>query len=177
MNPLLITAGVKAVEKINFKKTALYVGVALAVIALFFYIRKKVKEYKAEKKDEDYIKTVEGDIVSSGLSYSESEYLAMADSLEQHFGDTGLSAGFLGVNQKGVYEVMRRMKSNSDINKLQVVFGVRKFKDLSLLSPMLASLAKEKDYTLVEAVTQLLTSGERKKVNEILAENGLTYQF
>lgn len=177
MNTSILTSALNIAEKIDIRKIAVYVAVALAIVVLFFYGRKKVKEYKAEKKDEDYIKTVEGDIVASGLSYSESEYLAMADSLEQHFGDTGLSAGFLGVNQKGVYDVMRRMKTSSDVQKLEVAFGVRRFKDLSITSPAFAFLAKEKDYTLNEAMTQLLTNGERREVNEILQESGITRQF
>lgn len=167
----------KIVEKTDVKKTAMYVGAALLLVLLYFVVRKKIKEYKEDKKDEKYLNLIEETIVTSDLSYSEAEYHTMANALEEYFGDTGLSGGMLGVNQKGVYDVMKRLKNNSDLEKLSVVFGVRKFKDISFWSPMFAFAAKEKNYNLASAMAQLLTNGERHKVNDILKENGITIQY
>lgn len=171
------TKTLELISKIDIKKTAMYVGGALLLIILFLVVRKMIKKSKAEKRDEDYLNLVNESIVVSDLTYNEVEYQTMANSLEQHFNDTGLSGGWFGVNQKGVYEVMKQMKSNADVQKLIDVYGKRPAKDISIAGPMFAGLVKEKDYMLPEAMSQLLTNGERKKVNEILTENGVTFQF
>lgn len=165
------------IKDVNIRKAAMYVGGALILIILFLYVRKKVREAKEENRTDDYLKLVEDNIVSSDLNYSQADYQTMANTLYQHFSDTGLSAGFLGVNQKGVYDVMSRLKSDSDYNQLAVAFGSRKLKDLSIAGTTLAFLVREKPYTLTDAMTQLLTNGERKKVNKILKGNGLTIEF
>lgn len=177
MDAKLIQSALSVAGQLNLKKIVMYAGGAMLLVIMALVVKKKIKEYKAEKKDDDYLKLVADSVVASDASYSEAEYYSMADALEQHFSDTGLSAGFLGVNQKGVYDVMRRMKSNTDIGKLEVAFGVRNFKDYSIVSPALGFLVKEKAYKLNEALTQLLTNGERREVNEILKENGVTYQY
>ena len=164
-------------KNVNVKKTAIYVGGALLLVIMALYVRKKIREAKAEKKTENYLKLVQQGVTVSDLSYSEADYLSMADALYQHFSDTGLSAGFLGVNQKGVYGIMEMMHSDSDISQLEVAFGERKLKDLSLWGPAFSFLAKAKPYTLNEAMVQLLTNGERKKVNEILEKNGLKKRY
>lgn len=177
MNPVILASGMKALEKIDFKKTAMYVGGALLLIIMVLVVRKMIKKAKEDKKDEDYLQLVEDSIVVTDLSYSEIDYQSMAKALEQHFADTGLSGGWQGVNQKGIYEVMERMKTNADIEKLIAVYGKRPAKDISFAGPLFAGLVKEKEYTLNAAMSSLLTNGERKKVNEILKENGLTYKF
>lgn len=174
MNPMLVA---KVIEKVDVKKTAMYIGGALLLVILFLYVRKKIREAKEDRRDDEYLQLVQNSVTATDLNYSDAEYLAMADALEQYFGDTGLSAGLLGVNQKGVYSVMEKMKSNSDLSRLEVVFAKRNLKDLSIASPMFSALVKAKPYTLNEAMTQLLTTGELKKVNKILAKNGLTKTY
>lgn len=174
MNPLMMT---QLAKNVNVKKIMMYAGGALALVIMALYVRKKIREAKEEKRTENYLNLVQQGVTVTDLNYGEVDYLSMAESLYQHFSDTGLSAGILGVNQKGVYSVMEMMKSDSDLSQLEVAFGERYLKDLSLWSPAMSFLAKEKPYTLHEAMVQLLTNGERKKVNKILEKNGLTKRY
>ena len=170
MNPLLVTAGIKALEKIDVKKIVMYVGIALCLIALYLYVRKKVKEYKADKIDESIMKQYEESIVGDALSYSLSEYTTMADSIYQNIHSPVLSinGGFLGVNQKGIYDTMKRLNNDSDYNQLVSAYGVREYK-----KPGRIYLKKPTD-RLPGTLVAVLTRGEVKKINNILAENGLT---
>lgn len=164
-------------KKVDVKKAAFYIGVFLLLVILALAVRRMIRKVKAESKDDDYLDLVSENIVTANLSYSEVDYATMADALEQHFSDTGVSGGMFGVNQKGIYEIMGRMKTNDDVHKLIEVFGTRDFKDVSMTGAMFSFLVKERTCTLPEAITYMLTNGERRKVNDILEKNGLTYKF
>lgn len=175
------TKAIEFISKIDIRKTAMYVGGVLLLIVLFLVARRMIRKAKAERRaeerDEDYLNLVEKNVVVSDLTYADVEYHTMANSLEQYFNDTGLSGGWYGVNQKGIYDIMEKMKSNADIQRLIEVYGKRPAKDISFAGPLFAGMVKEKDYTLPEAMAILLTNGERRKVNKILEENGLTFYF
>lgn len=171
------TKSLELISKIDVKKTAMYVGGVMLLIVLFLVARRMIRKAKAEKRDEDYLNLVEENIDVPNLTYTDVEYHTLANSLEQHFNDTGLSGGWYGVNQRGVYDIMEKMKSDADIHKLIDVYGVRPAKDISFAGPLFAGLVKEKDYKLPDAMTALLTNGERRNVNDILEKNGLTFSF
>lgn len=173
MNPKYL----EILNKVDVKKTAMYVGGALLLIALFLVVRKMIRKAKNDRRDDDYLDLVNKGVDTAALSYTEVEYQTMATSLECHFADTGLSGGWHGVNRQGVYDVMKQMRTNADVQKLIDVYGKRPAKDISMAGPLFSGLVKEKEYMLPEAMAQLLTNGERKKVNAILEENGVTFQF
>lgn len=165
-----------ALRKIDLQKTSLYVGGALLLVILLLVVRKMIRKAKAERKDEELQELVEKAVVDSELSYPEAQYVTMADSLESYLAARGFDGGLLGADQAGVYDIMGMMYSDADIYKLINVFGTRQLKDKSLIL-IVDWLKPKQDYNLPGAIAAMLTKGERRKVNEILRENGLTYQF
>jgi len=161
------TKSLELISKIDIKKTAMYVGGALLLIALFLVVRKMIKKYQAEKKDEEYQKTIASSVNTSDLTYNEADYMTMAETLLSYLSDT--RAGWAGVDEDGIFDVMGRMKTDSDIYKLINAFGKQEIRK--------RWQTKTEEYTLPGAIAYFLDQGERDEVNEILAENGLTYRF
>ncbi|MBQ3594923.1 MAG: hypothetical protein II981_05900 [Bacteroidales bacterium] len=91
----------------------------------------------------------------------------MAETLLSYLSDT--RAGWAGVDEDGIFDVMGRMKTDSDIYKLINAFGKQEIRK--------RWQTKTEEYTLPGAIAYFLDQGERDEVNEILAENGLTYRF
>lgn len=170
MNPIIATAGIKAFEKIDFNKLFAVIGGILLIIIAVIVIKKYRKKYKTESQQNAYINSVIGDIMPSNLSYSSSWYdakaVTLANALDASFGNNG---GFLGCDQKTVYEVMKEMKTKDDVKKLEMAFGTRELNA--------SWLKKKKPMLLREAIQNLMTTKEHKKVNEILAENGIDYSL
>lgn len=161
------TKSLELISKIDIKKTAMYVGGALLLIALFLVVRKMIKKYQAEKKDEEYQKMIASSVNTSDLTYNEADYMTMAETLLSYLSDT--RAGWAGVDEDGIFDVMGRMKTDSDIYKLINAFGKQEIRK--------RWQTKTEEYTLPGAIAYFLDQGERDEVNEILAENGLTYRF
>lgn len=161
------TKSLELISKIDIKKTAMYVGGALLLITLFLVVRKMIKKYQAEKKDEEYQKMIASSVNTSDLTYNEADYMTMAETLLSYLSDT--RAGWAGVDEDGIFDVMGRMKTDSDIYKLINAFGKQEIRK--------RWQTKTEEYTLPGAIAYFLDQGERDEVNEILAENGLTYRF
>lgn len=161
------TKSLELISKIDIKKTAMYVGGALLLIALFLVVRKMIKKYQAEKMDEEYQKMIASSVNTSDLTYNEADYMTMAETLLSYLSDT--RAGWAGVDEDGIFDVMGRMKTDSDIYKLINAFGKQEIRK--------RWQTKTEEYTLPGAIAYFLDQGERDEVNEILAENGLTYRF
>lgn len=156
-------------KNINPKKAAYISAGVLLLIILALVVRKMIRKAKAEKRDEELQEIIEDSIIVPDLTYTEAQYVIMADNLKSYLGDKGLSGGFIGVNQAGVYDVMKMMKKDSDILKLINVFGKHSFRKMFTIGT--------EEYTLPGAITALMTRGEVKKINKIFEDNGLTYRF
>lgn len=162
MNELL-----KLANKVDIKKTAITIGAILLLVIIYLVIRKMIRKAKAEKQDEKLINVINDSVVTSNLTYTEAEYAIMAESLRTYFTDQ--NSGLLGIDQKGIYDVMGRMKTNDDVAIMIEKFGTIEYRKNF-------TFGKE-TYNLVEAMSKLLTAGERRQVNNILKENGVTFQF
>lgn len=172
MNPLLLT---EVLKNVNVKKTAMYVGGALLLIIMALYVRKKVNDAREERaeaqKIKEYNESIETAIAEGNLSYPVADYKIMADQVFMYLIEANpLNGGLLGVNQKGIYSIMEKMKTNADVYKLIEAFGVRE------LRPPYKLWGKQ-PHTLPTAFAEILFKGEREKVNEILTEKGLTVTF
>lgn len=155
----------KALESLGKigRKTYILIGVAIVVIvAAALVIRRK-------RKSEKNLKVIEEEVVQGNLSYAASQYSVFADGIESNLSDKGISAGLFGVNQKGVYEVFRKMKTDDDVKQLIVAFGTREFRK--------AYTFGKHDCTLPQALSLLMTTGEIREINKILKENNINYQF
>lgn len=160
-------------NKIDVKKTALYVGGVLLLIIMILYVRKKIREAKAERESEKVIEQYEKASDPASRTYSDVEYKTMAESIYTYIyaGVLSINGGLTGVNQDGIYDVMGRMKTDDDLNMLISAYGLREYK-----KPGYIYFKKPCNY-LPGTLVDVMTRGELKKVNEILAENGLTLRI
>lgn len=167
MNPLVF----KAVEKINWNKVMTVAAGLIVLIAVAIIIKKHRKKSKTEAANEAYLKILTGNINISNLSYDypswyESKAISLASALDASFGNNG---GLLGCDQKSVYEIMEQLKTSDDAEQLELSFGTRELNA--------SWLKKKKAMTLPQAIQELMTTKEHKKVNEILKEKGIEYSF
>ena len=168
MNPLVAVAGTKALEKIDFNKVLAAIGGLLLVIVIVITIKKYQKKYKSESQQSSYLDSVSRDIDVSNLRYGKSWYdgkaVTLANALDASFGNNG---GIFGCDQKTVYEVIKELKTIDDVKMLEEAFGTRELNA--------SWLKKKKPMLLREAIQNLMTTSEHKKVNKILQENGIDY--
>lgn len=167
MNALI---GMKVLDKIDFNKIFAAIGGLILIIAVVVVIKKYQKKHKTEGQQNAYLDSVSGDIRTSNLSYGNSWYdakaVTLANALDASFGNNG---GLLGCDQQTVYEVMKEMKTKDDVIKLEKSFGTRELNA--------SWLKKKKPMLLREAIQNLMTTSEHKKVNKILKENGIDYSL
>lgn len=148
-------------------KTAFTVGGLMALAIVAIYIRKKISEAKAERENDEYLKQIDASIDSTSLHFSEVEYRTMADSLFSYLSDT--RAGYAGVDEDGVYDVMERLRSDDDVLKLINVFGSKEIRK--------RWQTKSHIYTLPGAIAALMSQKERDRINERLENNGIKFRF
>ena len=160
----------KALEKIDFNKVLAAIGGLLLVIVIVITIKKYQKKYKSESQQSSYLDSVSRDIDVSNLRYGKSWYdgkaVTLANALDASFGNNG---GLLGCDQKTVYEVIKELKTIDDVKMLEEAFGTRELNA--------SWLKKKKPMLLREAIQNLMTTSEHKKVNKILQENGIDYSL
>lgn len=167
MNPLVF----KAVEKINWNKLIAAVAGLVVLIVIIIIIRKLKKKSAAEAANDAYLKLLTGNIATNNLSYDypawyEARAISLASALDASFGNNG---GLAGCDQKSVYEIMEQLRTKDDAMQLELSFGTRELNS--------SWLKKKKAMTLLQAIQELMTTREHKKVNEILKENGIEYSF
>lgn len=172
MNPVYI----EMLKKVDVKKTAMYVGGALLLIIMILYVRKKIREAKAERAEEvkrkEYQESLETAISTGGeLSFPEADYKIMADQIFTYLIETGVgNGGLFGVNQKGIYGIMEKMNTDADVYKLIEAFG-----DRELRAPY--KLWGKKMHNLPSALSEILFKGEVSEINAILASKGIKFRL
>lgn len=170
MNPLVVGASVKALNKIDFNKIITAVGGLLLIIAVVVIIKRYQNKYKSESQQNTYLDSISREADASDLSYSQSWYegkaVTLANALDASFGNNG---GWMGCDQKTVYEIMKEMKTRGDVVQLEKSFGTRELNA--------SWLKRKKPMLLREAVQNLMTTKEHKNVNKILKDNGIDYSL
>lgn len=167
MNPLLTTA---VLNKIDFNKILAIAGSVLLIVVIVVVLKRNIKKNKKEIDDEAYLNQVAISIDRSNLSYDaawyESKAIGLAADLDASF---GINGGLFGCNQKGVYDTMELLNTQDDLKELERAFGTRELNA--------SWLKKKKAMTLVEAVKNLMTAGEIRKVNKILDKKKIVSPF
>ena len=165
---------IKLAGKVDITKTAMYVGGTLLLIILILYVRKKIKDVKAEKESEKIIEQYENMSAPEKRSYSDVEYKTMADNIYTHIHASvmSLNGGLTGVNQKGIYDVMSMMKTDDDLNMLISAYGTREYR-----KPGYFYIGGKPKAMLPATLSDVMTRGEIKEINERLEENGITFRL
>lgn len=130
--------------------TIAVVAVVVIVAVVVFYLNySKIKDWIREKKLE---KEIAADIDTSNISISTSMMRQYADRLY-----TAMKG--LGTDEDTIYDVFSNFHSSDEVLQLIKVYGTRG------------------NMTLPQWIVDELTTKERKKLNTLLTNNGVTYQF
>lgn len=170
MNPVLIGASTEALKKININKIVATLGILLMVLISVVVIKRYKKKNSKEVSDKAFLAQVESSLSISNLSHDitwyEAQAISLATALDAPLGGNG---GWLGCDQQSVYDIIKQLKTKDDVLQMELSFGTRELNA--------SWIKKKKSMTLREAISQLMTTGEKKKVNKILADNGIDYSF
>ena len=131
------------------------IAIAVAVLVLAYLL------YRRFRKTNEREDTLDDDIKPSSLTHTESYYYVLADKIQT------ASEG-VGTDEELIYSVMQQMKTNSDVLQLIKAFGKRWFQN---------GFGFYYNATLTEVINHELDTKELQRVNEILAENGITMRF
>lgn len=138
----------------------------IAVLALgagAYGLYRILKPPPPEKKTQSQVNTEVQKEEQAGAqpTYSNSVYMAMADSLQAAMFDAGTDEG-------RIFGVIEKMKSKIDILKLISAFGIRTYRVFGW---------SQGEYNLGQWFTEELSASELSTVNGILATNKIPYQF
>lgn len=171
MNPIVLVSGMKALEKVNWKKATITLAAVVAIVLIARYIKK----WKAGQADKELLEQRmnynDETLDASRLYFDPTWYVNSAELLHGHLTAEFLSGGggWGGCNQQGVYDIMGNLKSDDDFKELSRCYGIRKVRSSRLSS------WQEKD--LVGSMSVCMTSGEIEKVREILRKNNIIVNF
>ena len=135
-------------------RNVIYIGLLVTFLVIFTIVMiQKNKKSKADEISKQIIKNYEDEIVPEKLSYSESEFESMASKI-----DTAI--GTWSDDENAIYEVFMKMKTNSDVLKLQETFGVR-----------------SSGHDLFTAIVRNLNAEEIAKINGYLSQRNISIKI
>ncbi|MDR3047608.1 MAG: hypothetical protein LBU51_08380 [Bacteroidales bacterium] len=138
----------------NPKRAIAIVIILIVVVVIYFVFRTKIKTWIEEIKNSmDANRALEEEVSATGekMSFSESQYRNYAQRLYN-------AMNGIGSNNDAIYSVFNEMRNTADVLKLVSVFGTRDGQQLSewLYSEWFLSITK---------------------INKILTDKGIAYQF
>jgi len=165
MLPELLT--LKKGQKATPLQNVIAVGAgAIGVFFLYKIVRKELQDaFKKAKDRRQWDKEKEPD---KNNSYKPSQYIALADKIEDAFN----MQYFNGTDEEAIYWVMRQLKNNNDWIELNKAYGDRTYYD-----PTSFTYVFGKPINMVKGLQLELDTNEKKKVNTILAQRGITYRI
>ena len=132
-------------------RNVVYIGLIVTfLVILTIVIVAKNKKAKTNEANQQKIAEYEKEVIPEKLSYSDSEFENMASIID----------GAIGTwtdDEDAIYQVFMKMKTNSDVLKLQEVFGVR-----------------SSSHDLFTAIHRNLNSTEIQKINSFLAQRNIS---
>ena len=132
-------------------RNVIYIGLIITFLIIFTIVMINVsKKNKQKKENQDKIAGYEEEIIPDKVSYSDSEFENMAAIIDG-------AIGFWTDDEPAIYNVFLKMKTNSDLLKLQEVFGVR-----------------SSGHDLFTAINRNLSSAEIQKINSFLATKNIS---
>ena len=149
-------------------RKALIVGGVVVIAYLFSkrigrFFNKNIKDIQ---ENLDYNKELD----KSKESYPKTQYKNFADGIEKAFNPYGFG---YGTDEKTIYDVMRKLKTNNDWLLLNKAFGVREYIDYSF-NPFGTTY----NYNMVEMINYEDEGAEmRNKINAILKSKNLKYRM
>jgi|GEM_PF-2108095 len=147
----------------NLSRTESMIAWGVIAVLLFVFYR-WAKAKSAKLKLDSSIDEALNEGIASGevLSYDEMQFIGWANSLESAMAGSG-------TDESSIYNVMRKMQHTTDLLYLIKKFGHRDKKNLFG--------HKKGTWDLSQWLTDELDSEELDKVNKILIDKSIRYQF
>jgi hypothetical protein len=157
----------------NSGRGVIKMGFIIAILIFIFVIFRKLgknlldlidslfgkkQQVVDEKKEKEREQAIKDSIDWSNISYSKSQYNAFCETIW-----TGLYGNPLTEDERVVWSVFKKMKTNDDVKCLKLYYGRRKAG--TLLFP--------KQSTLSESLAEVFTANELNTCNYLLKRNGL----
>ena len=136
----------------SMKLAGKWLLIILFVVVVFFIIYFGVKKVKKDNEEKSYQNELDKQINPSKLTHTELEFKSMAEMLY-----TAMKGP--GTDEKAIYSVFEKLKTEDDYLKLCSAFGIRDNEKLG------------------QWITGDMNAGERKKLNNILSGNGISAKF
>lgn len=151
-----MAAPVLAAKALSNPKTVKTIVIIVIVIIVLFIAYTQYKKWQKTKKSKEFTSQADKEIVAETQTFSESDYKAMADKLEQ-------AMKGLGTDNDAVLQVLASLKTKSDWLSLVSAFGIRE----SGVWPGNFS------GNLIEWLSDELGGGARQRVNFVLQKFGV----
>lgn len=148
-------------------KTVIAIGIGTAIaLGTYKLIGKELKEAIKKKKNKQlFDQEIDKTVIAS---YKPSQYITWADKLEDSFNSNWLDQ----TDEEAIYNIMRKLKNNTDWLELMKAYGMRVYYD-----PFNLSYITGKEINLIKALQNELDTKEKNKVNAILKSKGITYRI
>jgi peroxiredoxin family protein len=134
-------------------------GAAIGATVLVFFGWKAYKAIQTRASQNKELKDYSKEINKNNISFSQSEFVTMADRIDQALNSTWDD------DEQTVYDILSRLKSKDDWNLLIKTFGVRK---------RWAAIGRIEG-TLIDWFQDAFSSSELTKVKTILSKIGVTF--
>lgn len=132
----------------NITIGSIILTIIVVLIFVFIGINRKNKRIASNREK---IQKYEDEIIDDNVSFSDSEFLNLANKIDNAMGNW-----FQDDNEQAVYSVFMQMKTNSDVLKLQSVFGTRHGK------------------LLFDYIRDHFNNEEIQKINDILTQRNIS---
>lgn len=132
----------------NITIGSIILTIIVVLIFVFIGINRKNKRIASNREK---IQKYEDEIIDDNVSFSDSEFLNLANKIDNAMGNW-----FEDDNEQAVYSVFMQMKTNSDVLKLQSVFGTRHGK------------------LLFDYIRDHFNNEEIQKINDILTQRNIS---
>ncbi len=126
--------------------------IATVIIIIIVVVIKKQKAAKIAAANKAKIVNYEAEIAPEKLSFSDSEFENMAAAIDE-------AIGTWTDDEATIYNVFMKLKTNSDLLKLQAIFGVR-----------------SSGHDLFTAIHRNLNNDEIQKINTYLSQHNISIQ-
>lgn len=139
-----------------------YVKLGIAILVIIILILAYFKIKKLFGRSNRITREARNEYQNRELSFSESEYLSMAENLFW-------AMDGWGTHEDTIYNTLKKLKTSDDWYKLVDVYGIRKH------SRSAAAGFSSFTGNLIESLGNELSGSERQKVSDILKLIGVTF--
>lgn len=145
----------------NIKNSAWMIVGLIALLLLVLFAWKRILRFVDTLKARQEAADLKAEINPANLSYTASNYKAFADTIKSAFDGAG-------TDESTIYNTIKKMHNREDLLQLIIAYGTReisKFPFGTFAGSLPATISEE------------MTAEEITRINSILSDKGINYQF